>query len=117
MAGLLVYYAGGAFGRTAMKVLGDQYSPIGIKEKPRLVDHGPFASVRHPLYTASIITETALALAFWSYIPLYALPITICACLLKVPIEERTLEQDPQLGEEYKAYKLRVPYRIIPYIW
>lgn len=32
MAGLLMYFAGGAFGRAAMKILGDQYSPIGVSD-------------------------------------------------------------------------------------
>jgi protein-S-isoprenylcysteine O-methyltransferase Ste14 len=31
--------------------------------------------------------------------------------------QERTMIKDPDLGKEYKLYKIRVPYRIIPYIW
>ena len=49
-----------------------------------------------PIHSASIITETSLALAFWSWIPLYALPITLCACILKVPIEVCDLRQRPR---------------------
>ena len=88
------------------------------------------------IHSGNLIVGASLALAFWSYIPLYALPIAIGACLLKVSIEvrdhsmstsrlytherilqERTIEQDPELGNEYKAYKFRVPYRIVPCIW
>lgn len=32
-------------------------------------------------------------------------------------LQERTIMEDPVLGNEYKLYKCRVPYRIIPYIW
>ena len=46
----------------------------------------------------------SLALAFWSYIPLYALPVAIGACLLKVPIEV----EDPQNSEHGKHYLLDV---------
>jgi len=68
--GLLAHYAGSVLMRTTMKTLGDQYHLIGvsalffhglpetyilpglqIREKPRLVDHGPLAYVRHPAYT------------------------------------------------------------------
>jgi len=115
--GLLGTLAGAILTRTALKALGDQCSTFGIREKPKLVDQGPFAYVRHPIYTASLIIEASLALAFWSYIPLYALPLAIGGCLLKVPIEERIIVGDPELGNEYKVYKLKVPYRIIPYIW
>jgi hypothetical protein len=87
--------------------------------------------------SGNFFVGTSLALAFWSYLPLYVLPIAIGACVSKVSIEvcdrhqrprpksctherilqERTIEQDPELGHKYKAYKCRVPYRIIPYIW
>ena len=39
------------------------------------------------IYSGSLISGASFALAFWSYIPLYALPFAIGACLLKVQIE------------------------------
>lgn len=32
------------------KTLGDQFHVIGVRENPRLVDHGAFRVVRHPMY-------------------------------------------------------------------
>ena len=137
--GLLAGFAGANFSHTALKALGDQYHAIGvsappspwtfayppvtyvfsglqIREKPRLIDHGPFAYVRHPVFTrvspsiftvcriepltipmhsGGLIAEASLALAFWSYLPLYALLIAIGGCLLKVPIEVRDCRQNP----------------------
>ncbi|KAF9642476.1 hypothetical protein BDM02DRAFT_3193163 [Thelephora ganbajun] len=69
------------------------------------------------LHSGNLITGASFAPVFWSYIPLYILPITIAGHALKMPIEERMLIEDPDLGREYKLYKLRVPCRIIPYIW
>lgn len=40
-----------------------------------------------PSHSGNLIVATSFALAFWSYIPLYTLPITICGHLLKLPIE------------------------------
>ena len=31
--------------------------------------------------------------------------------------QERTIVEDPVLGDQYKRYKIKVPYRLIPYIW
>ena len=67
--GLLALLGGTILARSAMKALGDQFHAIGvstcdqtlpkpanfppmqIREKPRLVESGPFAYVRHPIYT------------------------------------------------------------------
>jgi len=115
--GLLGFLAATVLTDSAMDVLGDQFQSIGVREKPRLVDSGPFAYVRHPVYTGSLIAGASFALAFWSYLPLYVLPVAIGACILRVPIEEEAIMRDPELGNEYRAYRHRVPYRIIPYIW
>jgi len=89
------------------------------------------------MHSGSVIVEVSFALAFWSYIPLYALLFAISGSVLKVPIEvrdrhkhprrskltnehtfqESTMVDDPELGDQYKRYKIKVPYRIIPYIW
>ena len=82
------------------------------------------------MHNGSIISGASFALAPWSYIPLYALPALIGGCLLKVPIEvcdrhrcprrrgelmnervfqEGTIVEDPELGNEYKLYKIKVP--------
>ena len=31
--------------------------------------------------------------------------------------QERTMIEDAELGKEYKLYKIKVPYKLIPYIW
>jgi len=88
-------------------------------------------------HSGGVVVGASLALVFWSYIPLYALPFAISSCLLKIPIEvcvrtrcprrseltdecifqERTMVEDPVLGDQYKRYRIKVPYRLIPYIW
>ena len=32
-------------------------------------------------------------------------------------LQERTIVDDPEIGDQYERYKAKVPYRIIPYIW
>ena len=89
------------------------------------------------MHSGALIGTASLVLTLWSYLPLYVLPIAIGGCALKVSIEvrdlqcpyrsgklmdkyvfqERTMVEDPKLGNQYKRYKIKVPYRIIPYIW
>ena len=32
-------------------------------------------------------------------------------------LQERTMLEDPVFGDLYKRYKIKVPYKLIPYIW
>ncbi|EJC98041.1 uncharacterized protein FOMMEDRAFT_143515 [Fomitiporia mediterranea MF3/22] len=90
---------------------------IGVRERPKLVTSGPFAVVRHPLYTCALLQNLVLAGLIWNYIPLYALAICGVAFAVKVPIEENLMESDAEIGPQYKAYKEKVPYRLIPGVW
>ncbi|KAF8124759.1 hypothetical protein EV363DRAFT_1419555 [Boletus edulis] len=87
------------------------------REHPRVVQTGPYAWVRHPLYTVVLVQEVAWSVMFWSYIPLVALGITAAAFAVKMPIEEGIIQRDEGIKEEYREYKKSVPSRIIPYIW
>ncbi|KAF9228250.1 hypothetical protein BS17DRAFT_745575 [Gyrodon lividus] len=97
--------------------LGEQWHVAGRREKPRVVQTGPYAFVRHPLYSASLVQTTLWSIIFWSYIPLFALGIIVGAFTIKLPIEENAIQQDAGIGEEYRAYMKKVPARVIPYIW
>ena len=99
-----------------------------------LLPNRPFTILIH---SASLIIEASLALTFRSYLTLYALPLAIGGYLLKVLIEvhhrhqhpreselmdermvqKKVIVEDPELGNEYKFYKVKAPYRIAPYAW
>jgi len=97
--------------------LGNQWHGIGRREKPRLVQTGPYAVVRHPLYIAVLIQQALFSVMFWSYAPLVGLGITAAAFAIKMPIEEDLIMKDPAVGVEYRAYMQRVPARVIPFVW
>jgi protein-S-isoprenylcysteine O-methyltransferase Ste14 len=103
-------------GRT-MTQLGNQWHAIGRREKSRIVQTGPYAVVRHPLYTSVLIQGLLFTLMSWSYAPLVGLGITAGAFAVKMPIEEDLIMQDAAVAGEYRAYMQRVPARIIPYLW
>jgi len=53
-----------------------------------------------PIHSGSFIVGAAFALALWSYVPLYILPITIGGHLLKMEIEVRNLRRRPRRSRE-----------------
>ncbi|EIW85943.1 hypothetical protein CONPUDRAFT_86144 [Coniophora puteana RWD-64-598 SS2] len=97
--------------------LGSQLHGISRRENSKVVKHGFYSIVRHPMYSCVLVQEVLYGAMFWSYIPLAALPITAAAFAIKMPIEEGFILNDESTAEEYKAYKKDVPYRILPYIW
>ncbi|MFQ5824525.1 MAG: methyltransferase family protein [bacterium] len=79
-----------------------------------VVTDGPYAWVRHPGYTGTILSAIALPIslgALWALIPAF-----IGACLFVV----RTLREDRTLTDElngYREYTSRVRWRLVPGLW
>ncbi|KAG1772325.1 hypothetical protein EDD22DRAFT_965761 [Suillus occidentalis] len=87
------------------------------REKPRVVQTGPYAVVRHPLYTQMLMQQALAAVMFWSYAPLVGFGIIAGALSIKIPIEEDLILSDPAIATEYRAYMQKVPARVIPFLW
>jgi len=80
----------------------------------KVVDTGPYAIVRHPMYLSAffLFFGTALALgSFWALIPAFIVALII---VVRTALEDRTL-QNELTG--YREYAGRVRYRLIPGIW
>ncbi|KAG2057816.1 hypothetical protein BDR06DRAFT_877401 [Suillus hirtellus] len=105
------------FGARVLTHLGSQWHLIGRREKSRIIQTGPYAVVRHPLYTSALIQGLLFTLMTWSYAPLVGLGITTGASAVKVLVEEDLIMQDPAVVEEYRAYMQRVPARLVPFLW
>ncbi|KAF9233182.1 hypothetical protein BU15DRAFT_90473 [Melanogaster broomeanus] len=97
--------------------LGDQWHVVGRRKKSRIVQTGPYAVVRHPLFALNLLSLALTSVMFWSYVPLVSLGIIAAVFTVKLPIEESVIQQDEETREEYRAYMKKVPSRLIPYIW
>ena len=81
--------------------------------KLELLTEGPFAYVRHPLYTTVMMTLPPMVViwfADWMFLVPWVLTMAVAHVI--VPIEERGLVDT--FGEEYERYRQRVP-ALIPY--
>ena len=87
---------------------------IEVEQGQKVIDSGPYAQVRHPMYlgVTLIYAFTPLALGFW-WMVLPALSI-IPILAVRIRNEEEVLARDlPGYGE----YLQKVKYRLLPGVW
>jgi protein-S-isoprenylcysteine O-methyltransferase Ste14 len=75
-----------------------------------IVSTGLYRLVRHPIYLGYLITHLAFVAANPGPWNLLVLVVSDVALLARAVCEEETLSHDP----EYRAYKKRVRWRVLP---
>jgi len=87
---------------------------VEVESGQTVIDSGPYAVVRHPMYTGAITIMIIVPLVLGSYyglIPNLLLPIVFVLRLLN---EEKVLSRDLKGYTEYCA---KVRYRLLPFVW
>jgi protein-S-isoprenylcysteine O-methyltransferase Ste14 len=79
-----------------------------------VVDTGPYAVVRHPMYAGATIYMLGMPLLLGSWFGLLVLPLIFCALVVRILIEEAALRKGIAGYGEYAA---RVRYRLMPGVW
>jgi protein-S-isoprenylcysteine O-methyltransferase Ste14 len=112
MVGLVVLSF--AFAWWARLYLGRLWSgTITRKEGHRVVDTGPYAIVRHPIYTGIIAAGIATAIATGTAHAILGAVLLVVGYWMKARLEEGFLRQE--LGADaYDSYRRRVPM-LIPF--
>ena len=100
----------------ARVILGKNWSGavITVKKDHQLIQTGPYAYVRHPIYTGFIFAAFGTALTIGLSGSFVAAEVMVLAFLIRMPREEEFMTQ--QFPEEYPLYKQRVK-KIIPFLW
>jgi protein-S-isoprenylcysteine O-methyltransferase Ste14 len=80
----------------------------------KVIDTGPYAVVRHPMYVACFLLFPGIALALGSYWALIPAALVCVVLVVRTVLEDRTLQKEL---EGYKEYAERVRYRLIPGVW
>ncbi|MBQ6290594.1 MAG: isoprenylcysteine carboxylmethyltransferase family protein [Bacteroidales bacterium] len=87
---------------------------IEVQENQKVIDTGLYGIVRHPMYMATTILFLAMPLVLAS-------PISFSVMLLYIPLIAKRIKNEEAVLEEglegYKEYKLRVKYKVLPFIW
>lgn len=86
---------------------------ITIKAKHELIQNGPYALVRHPIYSGFLLAILGTAIVRGELGGLLALPLAALGWTLKLRMEESFMVQ--QFGTAYLDYKRRVK-ALVPYV-
>lgn len=115
ITGIVLTFAGVLIAILAKVYLGANWSGRpSIKEGHELIRKGPYAVVRHPIYSGLLLAAVGTAVAFGQDRNLLALPLVLFGFWLKLRTEEKFMTQ--AFGDQYVAYQKSVKRAMIPYI-
>lgn len=87
---------------------------IKVEEGQKVVDTGLYGIVRHPMYMATILLFLMIPLILGSWYALIAFAFYPAIIIVRIKDEEDLLTRELS---GYAEYKLKVKYRIIPFVW
>ena len=89
-------------------------SNVRVEQGQRVIDTGPYAHVRHPMYAAAVWLFVGIPLARGSWWSVALLILLLPVLVWRLTDEERILARDLP---GYPEYMRRVKYRLIPMVW
>lgn len=99
----------------AVRTLGRQWSLTArVIDGHELVTRGPYALVRHPIYSGMLgmLVATGIAVTHWWVVPI-GVAAYVAGTLMRTRSEERLLRE--QFGAAYDAWAARVP-AFVPFL-
>jgi protein-S-isoprenylcysteine O-methyltransferase Ste14 len=114
-AGLIITIAGLALAVWARFQIGRNWSGlIEVKEGHKLMQTGPYAIVRHPIYSGFMLATLGTAIAFGEISGLLAFLMIFLAWSYKARLEETAMIE--HFGAEYENYRRKIK-GLIPFLW
>jgi protein-S-isoprenylcysteine O-methyltransferase Ste14 len=114
--GVALVLAGVGFAICARLALGANWSGLVVttKQGHELIQNGPYAIVRHPIYTGILFAMIGTALTRGILAGYIGVAAGLVAIMIRVGIEEQLMID--RFGEAYQAYRRRT-WKLIPYLW
>jgi protein-S-isoprenylcysteine O-methyltransferase Ste14 len=97
-----------------LKVNSFAASNVRVEQGQQVIDTGPYAYVRHPMYAGAFWLLVGIPLALGSWWSLGLIVLCLPVLLWRLLDEEKILRKDLP---GYTAYTHKVPYRLIPHGW
>jgi protein-S-isoprenylcysteine O-methyltransferase Ste14 len=111
----VVTAAGLSIALWARAALGGNWSgAIVLKEQHELIDRGPYAFVRHPIYTGVLLMVLGTAMFWGTTTGMIIFVMIVTGLIVKAHLEERLLTR--HFPEVYSRYRARVRARLIPFV-
>ena len=112
--GAAITAAGLLFSIWARHHLGNNWSQaVTLKKDHELITSGPYALVRHPIYTGLLLAIVGCAVARGEWRGVLAVVLAFVALWQKLKLEEKWMHA--QFGESYEAYARRTP-ALLPFL-
>lgn len=110
--GLGIFLVGLFLALWARWALGAMYgvstsSSAPLQEYHHLVQRGPYAFVRHPMYLGYWMVMFGVTLIYRTWMPLALLTVTVPSFYRRARREDTSLEE--MFGEKWQAYAMNVP--------
>lgn len=113
--GLLMTVSGVAFAIWARAILGRNWSgTVTVKQDHELIRRGPYAIVRHPIYTGLIFAAVGTAIFDGEIRSMIVVVAILAALIPKMKLEERFMTE--QFGSEYASYQQKTR-ALLPFVW
>ena len=112
--GVILAFIGISFAMYARHFLkGNWSSMVTLKEKHELIQSGPYAIVRHPIYSGMLLALLGTAIIIGELSAFITLIICLIVLIYKLRLEEQVLRR--HFGEKYDIYMRRVK-ALIPFL-
>jgi len=87
---------------------------VEVQENQQVVDTGLYGVVRHPMYMSTLLLFLSMPLVLGSV-------LSLAIMLAYIPIIVRRIRNEEQVLERglagYAAYRRKVRYRLLPFVW
>lgn len=87
---------------------------VEVQENQKVIDTGLYSVVRHPMYASSVFLFLSMPLilgSVYAFVIFLVYPFVIAK---RIKHEEELLEKEL---EGYKEYKIKVKYKLVPFVW
>jgi protein-S-isoprenylcysteine O-methyltransferase Ste14 len=114
IAGDLLVVVGFFFFYRVVRVNSFAAGTIRVEQGQQVVSNGPYAWMRHPMYSGALVLFVGTPLALGSLWGLLVVPLLVLVLAWRILNEEEVLARDLP---GYTAYQRQVRYRLIPFVW